>query len=57
MENLFVVGASSFPHFSSYNPTGTLGALAYRAAEGMIEYLENRGGLLVEPNQRSEGSV
>lgn len=48
MENLFVVGSSSFPHFSSYNPTGTLGALAYRAAEGMIKYLENGGGLLVK---------
>jgi gluconate 2-dehydrogenase alpha chain len=51
MENLFVVGASSFPHFSSYNPTGTMGALAYRATEGMIEYLKNGGGLLVEPRQ------
>lgn len=54
MENLFVVGGSSFPHFSSYNPTETIGALAYRAAEGMIEYLENDGGLLVEPNETSE---
>src|SRR5699024_4340255 len=54
MENLFVVGGSSFPHFSCYNPTETIGALAYRAAEGMIEYLENDGGLLVEPTEKSE---
>ncbi|CAM4155870.1 GMC family oxidoreductase [Jeotgalicoccus halotolerans] len=41
MENLFVVGASSFPLHSSSNPTGTVGALAYRAAEGMKEYMKN----------------
>lgn len=52
MENLFVVGASSFPHFSSSNPTGTVGALAYRAAEGMIEYLENDGGILVKGEEK-----
>lgn len=49
MENLFVLGASSFPHNSSSKPTNTVGALAYCAAEGMIEYLEGDGGLLVEP--------
>lgn len=42
MENLFVVGASSFPLHSSSNPTGTVGALAYRASEGMKEYMKNR---------------
>lgn len=46
MENLFVIGASSFPHNSGYNPTGTIGALAYRAAEGIIAY-RNKGGMLV----------
>lgn len=56
MENLFVVGASSFPHFSSSNPTGTLGALAYRATEGMIKYLVNDGGLLVEPKKEKSTS-
>lgn len=43
MENLFVVGASSFNVMSSSNPTGTLGALAYRAAEGMKKYLKDKG--------------
>ncbi|MFD1360092.1 GMC family oxidoreductase [Lentibacillus salinarum] len=46
MENLFVVGSSSFPHFSNYNPTETIGAFAYRAAEGMEKYLKNGGGLV-----------
>jgi gluconate 2-dehydrogenase alpha chain len=46
MENLFVVGGSSFPHNSNYNPTGTIGAFAYRAAEGMIKHLDNGGGLV-----------
>lgn len=48
MDNLFVVGSSSFPHFGNYNPGGTIGAFAYRAAEGMIKYLQEGGGLLVE---------
>src|SRR5699024_7994499 len=54
MENLFVVGGSSFPHFSCYNPTGTIGAVAYRAAEGMINYLENDGGLLVQKGRANK---
>lgn len=47
-ENLFVVGASSFPHFGNYNPTETVGALAFRAAEGVDKYLSGNGGPLVE---------
>lgn len=54
MENLFVVGGSSFPHFGNYNPTETIGAVSYRAAEGMDEYLKNGGGLIVEPKEKSE---
>lgn len=45
MENVFVVGASAFPHNSGYNPTGTVGALAYRAAEGVLAY-SKQGGIL-----------
>jgi gluconate 2-dehydrogenase alpha chain len=45
-ENVFVAGASAFPHNSSFNPTGTVGALSYRAAEGIIKYLK-QGGRLV----------
>lgn len=39
-ENIFVVGACAFPHNSGYNPTGTVGALAYRAAEGVSQYIK-----------------
>ncbi|MFC5700786.1 GMC family oxidoreductase [Cohnella faecalis] len=46
-DNLFVVGASCFPQNSGYNPTDTVGALAYRAAEGILKYREKGGGLLV----------
>lgn len=42
-ENLFIVGASAFPHNSGYNPTGTVGALAYRTAEGISKYLKSPG--------------
>ncbi|WP_248927057.1 GMC family oxidoreductase [Paenibacillus hamazuiensis] len=45
-ENVFVVGASSFPHNSGYNPTGTVGALAYRAAEGILKYIKQGGSLV-----------
>ncbi len=47
-ENLFVVGASAFPHFGPRHPTATVGALAYRAAEGIEKYFKE-GGLLVKP--------
>lgn len=48
MDNLFVVGASAFPHFSNHHPTLTIGALAYRAAEGIEKYLKSGGGLLTQ---------
>lgn len=47
MENLFVIGASSLPH-KIPQQTGTIGALAYRAAEGIDKYLSEDSGLLVE---------
>jgi gluconate 2-dehydrogenase alpha chain len=44
--NVFVVGANAFPHNSGYNPTGPVGALAYRAADTIRErYLKNPGPL------------
>jgi gluconate 2-dehydrogenase alpha chain len=33
--NVFVIGASAFPQNAGYNPTGTVGALAYRAADAI----------------------
>ncbi|TWT24739.1 GMC family oxidoreductase [Planomicrobium sp. CPCC 101110] len=45
-ENLFVVGAGNFAHNGGYNPTGTVGALAYRCAEGIIKYSRDGGSLV-----------
>lgn len=55
MDNLFVCGASAFPHFGVTNPTTTACALTYRATDGMIEYLKN-GGQVVEANQKTENA-
>jgi gluconate 2-dehydrogenase alpha chain len=45
--NLFVMGASAFPHNSGYNPTGPVGALAYWAADAIREkYLRNPSPLV-----------
>ncbi len=54
MNNLFVCGASAFPHFGITNPTLTVGALTYRAAEGIIDYLDNGEKLLVKAESRPE---
>jgi gluconate 2-dehydrogenase alpha chain len=44
--NLFVVGASNFPQNGGYNPTGTVGALAYHAVDAMVtRYLPSPGML------------
>lgn len=44
MPNLFVVGASNFPQNAGYNPTGTIGALAYWTADAIInKYLKAPG--------------
>ncbi|WP_313894605.1 GMC family oxidoreductase [Psychrobacillus sp.] len=45
-ENLFVIGAGNFPHNGGYNPTGTVAALAYRSAEGIIKYSKSGGSLV-----------
>jgi gluconate 2-dehydrogenase alpha chain len=45
--NLFVMGASVFPQQHGYNPTGTVGALAYWAANAITsQYLKNPGPLV-----------
>ncbi|MHB0877970.1 MAG: GMC family oxidoreductase [Anaerolineae bacterium] len=44
--NLFVVGASAFPQNSAFNPTGTVGALAFWVADAIkTRYLPNPGPL------------
>jgi gluconate 2-dehydrogenase alpha chain len=37
-QNLFVVGASVYPHNSGYNPTGPLAALALRLGDDLVDY-------------------
>src|SRR3546814_8076469 len=40
--NLFVMGACVYPQNPGYNPTGTVGALAYRALDTLLpDYLTN----------------
>ena len=47
LHNLFVMGACAFPQNAGYNPTGTVGALAYQAAEAIrTQYLKNPGPLV-----------
>ena len=46
--NVFVVGASAFAHNAGKNPTGTVGGLAFWAAEAIrTQYLRNPGVALV----------
>ena len=46
MQNLWVIGASSFPHNSAYHATLTSLALTYRAADGLVDrYLKKPGAL------------
>ena len=45
--NLFVTGATAFPQNAGYNPTDTVGALAYWAADAIRnQYLKNPGPLV-----------
>ena len=45
--NLFIMGASVFPQQHGYNPTGTVGALAYWAVDKIkSSYLNNPGPLV-----------
>jgi gluconate 2-dehydrogenase alpha chain len=47
VSNVFVIGASNFPQNASYNPTNTVGALAYWAADAIVNrYLKSPGALV-----------
>jgi gluconate 2-dehydrogenase alpha chain len=46
-DNLFIMGASTFPQQPAYNPTGPVGALAYWSAEAITtKYLKSPGPLV-----------
>ena len=45
--NVFVIGASNFPQNASYNPTCTVGALAYMAADAIVtRFLKSPGPMV-----------
>ena len=44
-DNLFVVGASVYPHNAGYNPTGPLAALALRLGDDLVRYVAHPGRL------------
>jgi gluconate 2-dehydrogenase alpha chain len=47
VSNLFITGASAFPQNAGYNPTGTVSALAFHAAQAIREtYLKSPGPLV-----------
>jgi len=47
VSNVFVMGSSVFPQNPGYNPTGTVGALAYWAVDAIkTKYLKNPGPLV-----------
>ena len=39
-ENLFVVGASVYPHNSGFNPTGPMAALSLRLGDDLVSYVQ-----------------
>ena len=47
VSNLFVMGSGAFPQNAGYNPTGTVGALTYWAADAIINQYLKRPGPLV----------
>jgi gluconate 2-dehydrogenase alpha chain len=47
VHNVFVIGASAFPQNGAYNPTLTVGALAYWSAQAIVnQYLKSPGPLV-----------
>ncbi len=47
IHNLFIVGSSTFPSMSGFNPTLTIEALAYMSADAIAnKYKKNPGALL-----------
>jgi gluconate 2-dehydrogenase alpha chain len=47
VDNLFIMGASLFPHNSAYNPTGPVAAIAYMAADIIKNvYIKHPGKLI-----------
>jgi gluconate 2-dehydrogenase alpha chain len=47
VSNVFVIGSSNFPQNGSYNPTDTVGALAYWTADAIVNRYRKKPGSLV----------
>ena len=45
--NLFIVGSSTFPSMSGFNPTLTIQALAYMTADAIVKRYKSKPGPLV----------
>ncbi len=45
--NLFIIGSSTFPTMTGFNPTLTIQALAYMSADAIVKRYKNRPGPLV----------
>jgi gluconate 2-dehydrogenase alpha chain len=45
--NLFLIGSSTFPSMSGFNPTLTIQALAYMSADAIVKRYKSRPGPLV----------
>jgi gluconate 2-dehydrogenase alpha chain len=45
--NLFVIGSSTFPSMSGFNPTLTIQALSYMSADAIVSRYKNNPGPLV----------
>ena len=45
--NLFVIGSSTFPSMSGFNPTLTIQALAYMSADAIVNRYKKSPGLLL----------
>jgi len=45
--NLFILGSSTFPSMSGFNPTLTIQALAYMSADAIVKRYKDRPGPLV----------
>jgi gluconate 2-dehydrogenase alpha chain len=45
--NLFIVGSSTFPSMTGFNPTLTIQALAYMSADAIVKRYQSNPGPLV----------
>jgi gluconate 2-dehydrogenase alpha chain len=55
LDNLWIVGSSSFPRNASPNPTATVGALALRAAAAVARALQASGPAALQSSSRTKG--